>query len=131
MWYNRFILLTLSTIKQSGTQVPTGAIERTRTLSQEAASHIVQIFQFNEAAHTTNHLYVFNIQPVFMALTGFTENPNILPYRSEIVDLCVSSRAVGRRSPFAMAVLRKFQLIIRECRKPQPPGTEHLFEKFE
>lgn len=63
------------------------------------------------------------------AKTRFTED--VGRYDAQINDLCTTLRAIGRRVPFVVTVLRAIQLDIRRRELKLSPETEKLFEDFE
>lgn len=52
-------------------------------------------------------------------------------YDSQIVDICTTLRALSRRVPFVITVLRAIQLDVRRRKVVMPLETQRMFEDFE
>ena len=75
-------------------------------------------------------------RPLHQALSIFLDaktrlTENVGRYDTQIHDLCTTLRAISRRVPFVVTVLRAIQLDIRRREQKLSPETEKLFEEFE
>jgi len=75
-------------------------------------------------------------RPLHQALSIFLDaksrsTDNQHQYDSQVTDICITLRAMARRVPFIVSVLRAIQLDVRRCGVALPKATETLFEDFE
>lgn len=76
-------------------------------------------------------LSAFNIHGFFQALNIFLEADATGTYDEEIIEIITTFRAMSRRAPFMVSLLRMVQLDVQRRNIRLPSATEKLFEDFE
>lgn len=109
-------------------------IERLMTLSLE----VVEFIRCCRSAmpNDVDRLNCMVARPLHQALSIFLDaksrsTSNLSRYDSQIVDICATLRAISRRVPFVITVLRAIQLDVRRRKVALPLETQRMFEDFE
>jgi len=80
-----------------------------------------------------DRLHAVVCRPLHQALSIFLEakSRDGRDFDPQIIDICITLRAISRRVPFVVTLLRAIQLDTRRRGLALPPATEKLFADFE
>lgn len=102
---------------------------------RDAALEIVRVVRIYSTRYGNKHVNAYFFQAVLVALLALAEETDSeggeMPYATELLDLCIFFRAVGRRFPWVMVAFRMSQKVVQQRGKKLPAATEKLFEDFE
>lgn len=107
-------------------------VERARRACIKAAqeiSRICRLYQEMYGFRLMNNTLTQGTSTALYAL--LEEDDNVSRYHGEIINLCTALRAVSRRWPMAMAILRMVQHHAKQRKVTLPAETEKLFGEFE
>lgn len=117
-------------LRQAVPDVASTIVEEAKRACINAAMEISRICQ--SYRETYGYRLMNN---VFMLITSdaiytFLDD-DVSQYHDEITNLCTCLRALSRRWPMAMAILRMVQHYAKQRKVSLPPETEKLFDEFE
>ena len=104
---------------------------------RSAALGIVRIVRIHSSRYGNKHMNIIHAPGIVLALLALIDEPPIganqdeIAYSSEIVDLCIFFRAIGRRFPWGLVAFRMFQKMVQQGGYKLPTATVKLFEDFE
>jgi hypothetical protein len=118
-------------LKQPATFTSPTVVNQANTLYGEAALEIARLCNLHHASYGNTHMSVFWIHPIALSLYHLMDVDDTARFEEQITDLCIFARAMSRRWPFAMAILRMIQLTADRRQVTLPDQSRKLFEDFE
>ena len=112
----------------------TKALEEFNEYAQAAALDVVRIVRIWQTEFGTSNTHVALLPPIYHALVvllSCRKTSDSTLYESEILDMCIQFRSIGRRWRFAMGAFRMCQVTILNQGKELPFAAQKLFEDFE
>lgn len=97
----------------------------------EAACEIASSCKTYSDSWGATHMGIMMSHPCLISVSVLLEEQDNARYEGEITDLCIALRAMSRRWPLGMAMLRMVQMEARQKVWTLPSQTEKLFEEFE
>lgn len=97
----------------------------------QAAQEVARVIKLYMQSWGPCSLGMMVCHPIYMSISVLVEEQQDNSQASYITDLCVALRALSRRWPLAMGMLRLVQLDARIKCWRLPPDTDKLFEEFE
>ncbi|KAK5073059.1 hypothetical protein LTR64_000532 [Lithohypha guttulata] len=124
--YHFTVVLTLLQLISS----PSADIQK---LCRDAALEITKICRIYQSSYGASPTSLSLTDSIYKALfVLINEADSDGKYDSEILDLCIMFRSLGRRFPFTLAVFRTcHQVALREKSHRLPNSTAKLFEDFD
>lgn len=121
----------MNALKQS--QAATSEPRFLSIISEDLAASlmIVKLCRLHRKSWGIDRMNVVVAQSMLCALNRLCADLPNSAYSEEITDLCVYMRAIGRRIPIVISMLRMFQLDMLQQGKQLPAKTESLFQEFE
>ena len=133
-WYNAVIMTMHAHITRKQAMLDTKALEEFTEYAQAAALDVVRIVRIWQTEFGTSNTHVALLPAIYHALVVLLScrktNDSTL-YESEILDMCIQFRSIGRPWTFAMGAFRMFQVTILNQGKSLPFAAQKLFEDFE